>query len=80
MNSPVEVARLADIRGMTRVDFLMDGGTGDVYVSEVNTIPGMTATSLFPDAAAAAGIPFPELCEQLVDLALGSWRDRRGGA
>jgi D-alanine-D-alanine ligase len=38
----------------------------------------MTKTSLLPDAAAAAGIPFPELCERLVDLALQDWAGRRG--
>jgi D-alanine-D-alanine ligase len=43
---------------------------GEVYLLEVNTIPGMTRTSLLPDAARAAGIEFPELCEQLVALAL----------
>ena len=43
---------------------------GDPFVIEINTSPGMTETSLFPDAAHAAGISFPELCETLVDLAL----------
>ena len=39
-------------------------------VLEVNTLPGMTETSLLPKAAAAAGIPFPQLCERMVQLAL----------
>ena len=39
-------------------------------VLEVNTLPGMTETSLLPKAAAAAGIPFPELCQRMIDLAL----------
>ena len=41
-----------------------------VYVLETNTIPGMTATSLFPEAARAAGIEFPDLCARLVGFAL----------
>ena len=43
---------------------------GDPVVLEVNTLPGMTETSLLPKAAAAAGISFPELCQRMVDLAM----------
>lgn len=57
-------------RGLARVDFMVDEA-GQPYVLEVNTIPGMTETSLFPDAARAAGISFPELVEKLVSLAAG---------
>lgn len=56
-------------RGLARVDFLVDQ-EGSAYILEVNTIPGMTATSLFPDAARAAGIEFTQLVDQLVRLAL----------
>jgi D-alanine-D-alanine ligase len=42
---------------------------GEFYCLEANTLPGMTATSLIPQAAAAAGIPFPELCERIAQLA-----------
>lgn len=56
-------------RGLARVDFILDE-TGQSYILEVNTIPGMTETSLFPDAARAAGIEFPELVEKIVRLAL----------
>jgi D-alanine-D-alanine ligase len=42
----------------------------EVYILETNTIPGMTATSLFPQAAAAAGIGFSELLDRLIELAL----------
>ena len=42
----------------------------EVFVLETNTIPGMTATSLYPQAAAAAGISFPELLDRLIELAL----------
>ena len=56
-------------RGLARVDMMLDE-KGDPFVIEINTSPGMPETSLFPDAARAAGIAFPELCETLVDLAL----------
>jgi D-alanine-D-alanine ligase len=61
--------RALDCRGMSRADTIVTA-TGEVYLLEVNTIPGMTSTSLLPDAARAAGIEFPELCERLVRLAL----------
>ena len=61
--------RALGCRGMSRADMIVTP-TGEVYVLEVNTIPGMTRTSLLPDAAAAAGIEFSELCERLVRFAL----------
>jgi D-alanine-D-alanine ligase len=63
--------------GMSRADTIVTPD-GRVLLLEVNTIPGMTATSLVPDAARAAGIDFPELCERLVGFALQDWRARRG--
>jgi D-alanine-D-alanine ligase len=54
--------------GCARIDFRMSGA-GEFYCLEANTLPGMTATSLIPQAAAAAGIPFPELCERIAQLA-----------
>ncbi len=56
-------------RDYARVD-VMVSGQGDPVVLEVNTLPGMTETSLLPKAAAAAGIGFPELCDRMVALAL----------
>jgi len=73
----VEAHRLLGCAGMSRSDTIVTPD-GDVFLLETNTIPGMTKTSLLPDAAAAAGIPFPELCERLVGLALEEWTSRRG--
>jgi D-alanine-D-alanine ligase len=53
-------------RDLSRVDFVVDDAAGTFVVLEVNTLPGMTAVSLFPEAAAVAGIPFPALCDRLV--------------
>lgn len=55
--------------GTSRSDFLMEEN-GAFWVLETNTIPGMTATSLLPDAASAAGMSFPELCTKLIEFAL----------
>jgi D-alanine-D-alanine ligase len=67
-----EQARLAfdalKLRGYARIDFRMDE-LGNFYCLEANTLPGMTELSLIPQAAAAAGILFPELCERIVELA-----------
>jgi D-alanine-D-alanine ligase len=56
-------------RGLSRIDVMLDE-KGKSYVIEINTSPGMTETSLFPDAARAEGISFPDLCEKLIDLAM----------
>lgn len=56
-------------RGYSRIDLLLDKN-GEPQVLEVNTAPGMTETSLFPDAARAAGFTFPQLVERIVNLAL----------
>jgi D-alanine-D-alanine ligase len=58
--------RALGCRDLSRVDFVVDDASETFTVLEVNTLPGMTATSLFPEAAAAAGIPFPKLCDLLV--------------
>ena len=56
-------------RGMSRTDFIL-GEDGIFYVLEINTIPGMTSTSLLPQAAAAAGISFPKLLDMIIVSAL----------
>jgi D-alanine-D-alanine ligase len=60
--------RALKLRGCARIDFRMDE-LGNVYCLEANTLPGMTRLSLIPQAAAAAGILFPALCERIVSLA-----------
>jgi D-alanine-D-alanine ligase len=59
--------------GMARVDFIVDTG-GKPWLLEVNTVPGLTALSLLPDAARAAGIAFEDLCERLLRHAIGRAR------
>ena len=53
----------------SRMDFLMDED-GKMYCLEANTLPGMTPTSLIPQEAAAVGIGYEQLCEQLISISL----------
>lgn len=55
----------------SRVDVMLDADNNP-YVLEANTIPGMTETSLLPKSAAAAGLPFPELCKKIAELSLNA--------
>jgi D-alanine-D-alanine ligase len=68
--------RALKLEGFSRVDFRMDD-EGAFWCLEVNTLPGMTGTSLLPQSAAAAGISFPELCDRICRLALERHQRRR---
>jgi D-alanine-D-alanine ligase len=57
--------RTLGCRGYSRVDFLVDE-TGECWLLEVNTLPGMTSHSLIPKMAAQVGIDYPELCERIL--------------
>jgi D-alanine-D-alanine ligase len=65
----IEVYRAVDCAGMARVDFLMDGVTGALYVNEINTIPGFTTISMYSKMWAASGVSYPELIDRLIALA-----------
>ncbi len=78
-----EVQRLAvaaflaiDGAGMARVDFLQDRQTGQLYLNEVNTIPGFTSISMYPKLWEASGLPFPQLLDRLIELALERHADK----
>lgn len=57
-------------RGLARVDVIWKEGSDDLYFLEINTIPGMTATSLVPKSARAAGLSFSQFLDKLIDQAL----------
>jgi D-alanine-D-alanine ligase len=61
--------KVLKLRGYARIDFIL--AKEQLWCLEANTLPGMTATSLLPKAAAATGITYPELCERIVRLAVG---------
>lgn len=65
----VEVYELLGCRGVARVDLMLERDTGELWVLETNVVPGMTETSLLPQAADAAGITFEELVERVLESA-----------
>ncbi|MEA3386508.1 MAG: D-alanine--D-alanine ligase [Thermodesulfobacteriota bacterium] len=65
----VAAHKALQLRAYSRTDMIL-ADTGKIFVLETNTIPGMTPTSLFPQAANAAGISFSKLLDQLIDIAL----------
>ncbi len=77
----LDAFRAVDARGLARVDFFVgreEGGGGSrVYVNEVNTMPGFTPISMYPKLWEASGIPYAELIDRLIELALEEHRDRR---
>ena len=62
------VFRALRLKSYARMDFVMSG-EGEVFCLEANTLPGMTATSLLPQEAAAAGMDFKQLCRRILELA-----------
>jgi D-alanine-D-alanine ligase len=72
----VQVYRAIDCAGMARADFLLSGKTGELYINEVNTIPGFTSISMYPKLWEASGIPYPELIDRLIELALERYHDK----
>ena len=67
----VQVEGLLRLEHFSRVDFMVDGA-GGIWCLEANALPGLTANSLLPKAAAAAGIDFPELCDRICRLGVAS--------
>jgi D-alanine-D-alanine ligase len=59
-----------DAAGMARVDFFLERGTDMLLINEINTIPGFTPTSVYAELWAASGLPYEDLIERLIDLAI----------
>jgi D-alanine-D-alanine ligase len=74
----IQAYKATDCAGMARVDFLIDRETDDLYLNEINTIPGFTKISMYPKLWEASGLPYATLIERLIDLALDrkAQRDR----
>ena len=62
--------------GLARADFLLDRSDGQIYLNELNTIPGFTAISMYPKLWEASGLPYPQLIDRLIELALERFADR----
>jgi len=72
----VKAFKAIDGAGMARVDFLLDRDTNEIYLNEVNTIPGFTKISMYPKLWAASAISYSELVDRLIDLAIQRKNDR----
>jgi D-alanine-D-alanine ligase len=66
----VECYRAMECEGMARVDFLLEAATGQLYINEINTIPGFTSISMYPKMWEYSGLPMPKLIDRLIELAL----------
>ena len=73
----VECYQACECEGMARVDFLMESSSGKFFINEPNTIPGFTSISMYPKMWEASGLPYSELIDRLIQLALERHRDRR---
>ncbi|MBN1448265.1 MAG: D-alanine--D-alanine ligase [Bacteroidetes bacterium] len=73
----VEAFRALDCEGMARVDFLLARESGELYINEINTIPGFTSISMYPKLFEAVGIPYRDLLDRLIDLALRRHAERQ---
>ncbi|MXW47783.1 MAG: D-alanine--D-alanine ligase, partial [Gammaproteobacteria bacterium] len=70
----IEAFLAIDAAGLARVDFFVDRDSFDIYISEINTMPGFTPISMYPKLWEASGIAYAELLDRLIELAL----ERRG--
>jgi D-alanine-D-alanine ligase len=69
-DAALKVHEILRLGSYSRIDFMLENKTNDIYCLEANTLPGMTPTSLLPQEAAAAGISYEELCDRIVKLAV----------
>jgi len=66
----IKAFKAIDCQGMARVDFLLDRDRNELYLNELNTIPGFTSISMYPKLWDACGLPYPKLVDRLIELAL----------
>jgi D-alanine-D-alanine ligase len=72
----VAAFRTLELSGMARVDFFLEKKGGKLFLNEVNTIPGFTSISMYPKLWEATGIPFRDLIDRLIALALEVQREK----
>jgi len=73
----VQAYRTLDLSGLSRVDFFIDKRNQNLYLNEINTIPGFTSISMFPKMCEASGLPYADLVIKLVHLAKARFDERR---
>ncbi len=73
----IRAFQAVDCSGLARVDFLMDPKTRQLYVNEINTMPGFTAISMYPKLWAATGLSYPDLIDRLIQLGIERHGDKK---
>ncbi len=73
----VRAFQALECEGLARVDFLMNGETQELFVNEINTMPGFTRISMYPKLWEASGVAYPELVHRLLELALERHQERQ---
>ena len=66
----VEAFKGIDGKGLSRVDFFIDKNSGEIFINEINTLPGFTSISMYPKMWDATGLPYSQLIDKLIELAL----------
>ena len=66
----VQAFRAVDGSGLARADFLLNDDSGEIFLNEINTMPGFTSISMYPKLWEASGLPYPQLLDRLIELAL----------
>lgn len=74
----IESFKAIDGAGMARIDFLLERESNKVYLNEINTIPGFTSISMYPKLWESTGLPYSELLDQLIDLAIERYNQKQG--
>jgi D-alanine-D-alanine ligase len=72
----IRAYKAIDCAGMARADFLLSGETGELYINELNTLPGFTVISMYPKLWEATGVPYPELIDRLIGYAIERYDDK----
>jgi D-alanine-D-alanine ligase len=73
----IEAFKSIDAAGMSRVDFLLSRSTGEIFVNEINTIPGFTTISMYSKMWDASGVSYPALVDRLIQLAIERHADKQ---
>lgn len=73
----VEAFLALDLSGLARVDFFLDKDSDQIYINEVNTMPGFTQISMYPKLWEASGVPYPELLDRLIQLGIERYAEKQ---
>jgi D-alanine-D-alanine ligase len=76
-NLAIQAFKAIDGSGLARVDFFIEKTTGKIYINEINTLPGFTNISMYPKLWEKTGIPYRELIDKLIQLAIERFEDKR---